>query len=98
MHHEGFHFSPYSDLGGKPYYRLLSVDCCTGRARAMTVQSNSCIIPNTYAVPRPNAENETRIRGPVIAAEPKLKRLKMTSRQTNEFIVTILYCIMYMPR
>jgi len=97
MHHDGFHFSPYSDLGGKLYYRSLSVDCCcTARVWAMTVKSNSCIIPNTYAVSRPNAENETRIRGSVIAAEPKPKRLEMTSRRTaNEFIVTILYCMMY---
>jgi len=36
-----------------------------------------------------NAENETRIRGTVIAPEPKQKRLKMTSRRANEFIVTI---------
>lgn len=60
----------------------------------MTVKSNSRIIPNTYAVSRPNAENETRIRGPVIAAEPKPKRLEMTSRRAaNEFIVTIYYIV-----
>jgi len=54
-------------------------------------------MPNTYAVvSRMNAENETRIRGSVIAAEPKPKRLKMTSRRANEFSYYIyIYSIMY---
>jgi len=66
----------------------------------MTAKSNNFIpiyiMPNTYAVSRPNAENETcRIRGSVIAAEPKPKRLKMTSRRANEFSHYILYSKMY---
>lgn len=59
----------------------------------MTMKSNSYIIPNTYAISRPNAENETRIRGPVIAAEPEPKRLKMTSRRANEFSYYIYHIV-----
>lgn len=91
-----FHPIPFSGVNHITGCRAL---IAIRQGYAMTAKSNSCIMPNTYAVvSRMNAENETRIRGSVIAAEPKPKRLKMTSRRANEFsyyIYIYIYSIMY---